>query len=353
MFDSAEVAKQAMQEFFEPHQVAQVVQALVPALAIEPLPGQAAKPGASRLGGTPDLPTGSAWPVPPAPPDAEAIASRGNASAGAEMRDHLARNLPYAFIGQIDLEEAHAQGAVAQALPPHGRLLFFYDLAVGPWETGERVARVIWDQSPRESLRPAALPPALREAHEAERRERDAILLKYKQPLPQGESGTNYLAPPRAVALHAAVGVPDPAALEMAAIPALDDHYHGRDGVGDAGEAFAEAYEEMREELAQSYPAPGWKRHQLLGSPTPEQDDPRYSAVVVAEYGKEFLDRETWQRERGHIMRAARDWRLLLQLDLADWSGDALGEGTVYFVIRNADLAARRFDRVMAVYQQT
>ncbi|OZI46118.1 hypothetical protein CEK29_04265 [Bordetella genomosp. 5] len=359
MFDSPQDAQQAFDAFFEPHQAAQVVQALVPVIGLQPVspavaPATAAGEtlGASRFGGVPDLPAGAAWPVPPAPANADEIAGRGNSAAGAEMRDHLSRNLPYAFMGQIDLEEAHRLGPVAQALPPNGRLLFFYDLSVGPWESGSRVAHVVWDNSPRQALVPLAMPPALAEAAEQERREREAIRKQFKQPASNTPMGTNYGTAPQSLELKAAVGVPDPASLEMAAVPALQARYHGKSGDA-AAEAFAEAYDEMREDLNQDYPTPGWRRHQLLGSPLPEQDDPRYQAVVVTEYGVEFLGREAWQRERERIMALAGQWRLLLQVDLSAWYADPLTEGTVYFVIRTDDLAARRFDRVVAVYQQT
>lgn len=345
MFDSPDHAAQAMQAFFAPQQVQEVVQALVPAIALRPMPA-AGQPGASRLGGLPDMPAGAQWPRPPIPDDIDAIAQRGNASAAAEMREHLGKGLPFAFIGQIDLEEASRLGAAAAALPAHGRLLFFHDLAIGPWESGARTVRVIWDETPREALRPLAMPVDLADAAQAEWRALEAVFREYDR-AGQGarQQATVYGAQPRPVSLRAMLVAPDPASLESEGLPGL------RPG-GDADEDFADAYEGMREDLGLSWPAEKWKRHQLLGSPAPEQDDPRYQAVIVTDYRQEFLDRETWKRERDRITQRARDWRLLLQVDLADWSGDVLGEGTVYFLIRGEDLAARRFDRVVAVYQQ-
>ena len=49
----------------------------------------------------------------------------------------------------------------------------------------------------------------------------------------------------------------------------------------------------------------------------------------------------------------AADWALLLELDVARWMGNERGEGKVFFLIRRTDLAARRFEAVIAVYQQT
>ncbi|MBU4611751.1 DUF1963 domain-containing protein [Achromobacter sp. GG226] len=348
MFDAPDLAVQAMQTFFTPHQVQQVAQALVPAIGLEPT----THARASRLGGVPELPEGSPWPRPDLPADIEAIAKRGNPDAAKEMRAHLEKRLPFAFIGQIDLAEAHALGEVAEPLPSQGRLLFFYDLSVGPWESGSRVARVMWVDAPAAALRPLAMPPDLVEAAQAEARMHEDIRREFNQPAPEAPQGTNYGAPARPVSLTAGWGVPDPASLEMAGLPALQAYYRG-ESQDEAAEAFAEAYDEMRDSLDLAYPAERWRRHQLLGSPTPEQDDPRFQAVITTEFGEEFLDRDTWKRERSRIFTQAQDWRLLLQVDLADWSGGSLGEGTVYFVIRTDDLAAHRFDRVVAVYQQT
>ncbi|MBV7483431.1 DUF1963 domain-containing protein [Bordetella sp. BOR01] len=352
MFDSPADAVQAMQKFFEPHRVELVAQALVPAIELRPVAGTAGDSGSTRLGGLPDLPAGAAWPRPPVPRDPEAIASRGNEDAAQEMRAHLQKNLPYAFIGQIDLEEARALGPIAAVLPERGRLLFFYDLSVGPWESGTRTAHVAWDDTPRAALRPLSMSADLAQAAANERREREAILVQYKQPLPGQPLGTNYDAPPKPMSLRAIVSTPAPASLEIEALPVLRAYYHGEPHDA-AAEDFAGAYDAMRNDLGEAYPSPGWKRHRLLGSPLPEQDDPRYQAAVVMEFGKEFLDRETWQRERSRIDQLAQEWRLLLQVDLADWSGGGFGEGTVYFLIRERDLTARRFDQVVAVYQQT
>ncbi len=75
--------------------------------------------------------------------------------------------------------------------------------------------------------------------------------------------------------------------------------------------------------------------------------------MVVSEFGQQHLSREEWAQHRAGIMAQARDWVLLLQVGLADWMQDDLVDGTVYYVICRPDLAERRFDRVVAVYQQT
>lgn len=49
----------------------------------------------------------------------------------------------------------------------------------------------------------------------------------------------------------------------------------------------------------------------------------------------------------------ARDWMLLLQVDIGDWMQARFVGGTVYILIRRDHLEHRRFDEVVAVHQQT
>ncbi|MCU5783673.1 hypothetical protein MA04_02973 [Alcanivorax balearicus MACL04] len=350
MFDSTEEAVEALEPYLGPEETAAVTQALIPAIQLQPL-ATTSRPGESRLGGVPDLPAGSDWPRPSAPEDPEAIARRGNDDAAAEMRAHFKAALPYAFIAQIDLEQAAACPA-ATSLPQQGRLLFFYDMAVGPWESGTRVARVIWDDSPRDRLRPLPMPDDLAEAAQRERHERQAIQAQFGSPSVGAPGGTNYHAEARTIQLQGTLRLPLPAALEMDTLPHLYAFYHGETADDDTAE-LADAYDQALEELGLNYPEPGWRRHQLLGSPQPEQSDPRYDAVLITHFEKPFLDRADWDQHRARIGSLARQWRLLLQVDLSDWMQDSLTEGTVYFLIHQDDLAAHRFDGVMAVYQQT
>ena len=67
----------------------------------------------------------------------------------------------------------------------------------------------------------------------------------------------------------------------------------------------------------------------------------------------ELVDGVLWSEHDEELKAEALAWRLLLQVDVADWTQAEYTEGTVYFPIRPADLAARRFDTVVAVYQQT
>ncbi|MDT3380621.1 YwqG family protein [Labrys neptuniae] len=355
MFDSPEDARLALQAYFDTPRIEMLVEALVPTLVFEVAPGKRIVVGDTKFGGRPDLPAGSAWPRPPAPADPEAIASQGNAEAGAEMRRHLAQGLPYTFIAQIDLAEAASLGNAASPLPPDGRLLFFYDLAVGPWETGKRPAKVIWDRAPRNKLATLAMPEDLARAAEKARRDAAENRAKYKLPEPSQAEGSNYEAPERGMTLRASLSLPDPSAIEMEASAKLNAAYSAAEGTqsGKNGQSFEEAYGEALTAGGKLKPAGRWHRQQLLGSPQPEQDDPRYDAVIVSQFGKQHLSSDEWKKERSAVMAAAHDWVLLFQLDLADWSAGAWGEGTVYFLMRRKDLEQRRFDEVVAVYQQT
>lgn len=355
MFDSPSDARLALQAYFDTPRVEMLVEALVPSLVFEIAPGKRVVLGDTKFGGRPDLPAGTAWPRPPAPADPEEIAKRGNAEAGAEMRRHLAQGLPYTFIAQIDLADAAKLGSVASPLPADGRLLFFYDLAVGPWETGRRPAKVIWDRAPNDKLATLAMPEDLVQAAEKARRDAAENRVKYKLPEPSQPEGSNYDAPERAMTLRAGLSLPDPSAIEMEASAKLYAAYSASNGTqsGKNGQSFEDAYGEALTAGGKLKPTGRWHRQQLLGSPQPEQDDPRYDAVVVSQFGKQHLSPDEWKKERAAVMTAAHDWMLLLQLDLADWSGGTRGEGTVYFLMRRKDLEQRHFDEVIAVYQQT
>jgi hypothetical protein len=92
--------------------------------------------------------------------------------------------------------------------------------------------------------------------------------------------------------------------------------------------------------------------HRLGGWSVPEQDDPRYAALAAARGALDLTGRMPTGAESAACEAEMNDWTLLLQVDLNNLSGD-FAEGTVYFVMRKADLKAANFDRVHAIYQQT
>ncbi|GGF74322.1 hypothetical protein GCM10007301_37670 [Azorhizobium oxalatiphilum] len=338
MFDSPADAQKMLAAYLDPPAIVEVVKYLQPAIGFTFTSRADIPVGATRFGGTPDLPKGADWPRPPAPPNAEEIAGRGNADAGAAMRRHMALNLPYAFIAQIDLGETAALGEVSASLPSEGRLLFFYDLSVGPWETGTRVAKVIWDRTPKADLAAAAVPPDMAAEDALERRQSAEIAQKFKLPPPDPKAGTNYLAPARAAKPSRTLVAVPLSTVEGDAIPKAE-----RDSYTDAYQEFYYGVLEKRPDA----------RNQLLGPPEPEQDDPRYTAAAVTLLNKEFPSSDEWKQNRDTIMKNAADMVLLLQMDVKGWMQADMVEGTVYFVIGKKDLEERRFDRVIAVYQQT
>jgi uncharacterized protein YwqG len=308
MFESLQEARAAVGRHVAPEHVDKVLNVLIPAIGLKPgEPGNTVR-GDSRLGGEPELPVGMEWPRPTPPADPADIAGRGSSSAEQAMLDHLSRNLPFAFVAQIDLAEAHALGEVAADLPDTGRLLFFYDFCVGPWENGQRVARVIWDASPVNQTASAALPGDLANV---------------------ATHGTEHFgkelfhAPARPVTLFSGVTIP----VETSNAPETE-YVFEPGGLADVTDGVEDFWDEDDCWL-------GWRHHQLLGTPVPLQSDPR---DYIAGYG---TDEEV------------SDWKLLFQLEINDWSGERFDEGDVYFLIRTADLAARRFDQIQAVYQQT
>ena len=92
--------------------------------------------------------------------------------------------------------------------------------------------------------------------------------------------------------------------------------------------------------------------HRVAGWPYPEQWDPRFTAAASAKGVLKLFQRMPNAVERAACEAEMLDWTLLLQVALADVTRD-FAEGTVYFVIRKADLARRDFSRVHAIYQQT
>lgn len=231
MFDSPDEARLRLKDDFMPAQIETVVGALVPTLTFRP--AKAGLTGGTRIGGTPDLPPGLAWPHRPLPKNVEEIAKRGNAEAGAEMRAHFRLEAPFAFLAQIDLSEAATLGPAGRDLPDHGRLLIFYDLMAGPWDTGTEAVRVIWDEAPREALAAQEKPPALVAAEAAYRTQLAEAYARMRLDPPKGTVSTPYAGPGRAMSLRAQWRPPASHSLEAQTLPAFKALYED-DADGDA-----------------------------------------------------------------------------------------------------------------------
>ena len=106
--------------------------------AIRLLPQKTKAPplGASRLGGLPDLPPGTEWPV--------------------------IEGIFLEFVGQISLEDL-APSHAEEILPSQGWLSFFFDGMLTGYERGEAKdrCRVLYHNSPLENLQRLAPPPDL------------------------------------------------------------------------------------------------------------------------------------------------------------------------------------------------
>jgi hypothetical protein len=341
-----------------------LLECLLPCLAVVPAPAD--RVGGTRIGGVPDLPPGLAWPVRPVPPDAETFAARWGVHRDWIAR-HITRALPYEFVAAIDLAEASRLSEGASLLA-EGRLLFFYDGAVGPWWNGPEAGCVLWDRTPAEALAAAPIPSALAELHATERAEHDALqadpmrmakdmseaqLKIISRSLKPGETladhfgriakdiefTSRYLHPGRAMRVVPALQWPDggsPEAAASALLQALVD-----DGVVDYLT------------LSRGGSSERLEKHILLGVPVAEQDDPRYDAAFRAEATLQprlQADREVVWPE---VEARAAEWTLLLQVDQAALMQARFVEGTVYYMIRKSDLAVRDFARVEVIYQQT
>lgn len=357
MFDTPDIARHHLAEQFRPAQIDMLVGALEPSIQFIPAGKGAVTPGGSRIGGTPDLPGAMAWPVPDYPANIAEITSRGSAEANEELKQHVALGLPYAFFAQVNLPEAKALGQVASHLPDDGRLLFFYDLVAGAYDTGVWTVRVIWDRTPVNKLEPRALPPALQNASQERRASDEAFDKQMRKEYGDDavqrapDAGTPYDGPARAMRLTTTLRPPAKEAIEVNRYPILKAEL--TKARVNYEEAFSDHYGELFSKRFDSYygPANRGNRNQLLGTPLPEQSDPRHDAVVAADKDGRFAS-DAGQKHAADSDARAHDWTLLLQIDVADWMQDD-GEGTVYFLIRADDLMNRRFDRVIGVYQQT
>ncbi len=310
-------------------QVELLIEALAPQFWIARNDGSSVHLGMTRLGGGPDLPESAVWPVRPAPPDAERTAADLEQHFD-WISKHIVRDLPFEFLAQIDLTEAAAHPEHISALPHDGRLLFFWDGVVGLIHSGPATCRVILDRTPAKELTRLAIPHALEELDAA-----------YD---PEGRFKKPYVYPERPMRLKPILTLPDRSTADMVtngplAALANDMRYedsYTRLTAMDEGQFTTDGFR-------------GSRLHRVLGPPIPDQDDPRFDAIVA-----DGFPPAPWKGEQlADAARRALDWQLLAQFNLGDLAQQDLTEGMVYFLIRKTDLTAHDFSRVHAVYQQT
>jgi uncharacterized protein YwqG len=254
--------------------------------------------GASRFGGLPDLPRSIAWPH------------------GAVRPLALAAQLRLADLAEFDS---------AHLLPASGWLYFFIDAA---------------DESPFEAVGQRA--PAWQVIYF----EGDLGQLRRVEPPTDAD--------PRNLFSASALGFAPEMTLPSYGSTQLD-------AIGLTAE-MRDMYEEIVFSLHQPVPLPkghavgtvrrllgklqhrwiGDPIHRLLGHPEHFQQDPRLDWQRVSEKLPLVTSADP------SLRAAARDWQLLLQLDAYEGGPNWLwgDNGTMYFGMRTADLAARRFDQV-------
>lgn len=211
--------------------------------------------GTSKLGGLPDLPEGMAWTT--------------------------WRNVPLAFIAQINLSEIHAFDLTGLLLAS-GLLYFFYDADHVPVEYDPTLRggwRVLYENVDYSRFQRVPVPSALLE----------------KKPtwLPQGQQYAE-------CALRFSLEVTLPS-IDSISIESL--HFSSEE---------QDAYWSILDVLEQRIPGP---LHRLLGHPDALQGDMQVESQLVS-HG--FYLGNGWPEERERaeqLLPGAQDWQLLLQLD--------------------------------------
>ncbi len=365
MFRTLDAARDYLEEQGLGEFADRLIPLLRPCLMLASVDGD--RVGGTRMGGRPDLPPHLAWPV-RAPVTSEKILKAGGASHAAWIAKHASRPIPFEFVAQIDLIEA-ARLAPSAGLPDEGRLLFFYDGALGPWQNARDAGRVIWDKSPLADLAPRQAPDTLAELEASERAEYDHLranpmeLAKNYSPaqmrilangLAEGQTlddffreiadkmefNSRYVHPSQPMRIESALQWPDSNSPE-AAMDRDPQAFLAEDQIDDFS-----ILSQLERRHASS-------RHVLFGTPIPDQDDPRYDAALALDPMLAARLREDREATLPTLEKAAADWRLLLQIDQAALQQARFAEGIICFVIHKGDLAARSFNQAQTIYQQT
>ncbi len=306
-----------------------------PAVVLEPAPDSVVRPGASRIGGAPDLPPGAHWPARPAYGDGAARASaylaanddpnRWWQSLDAEQQERItddnrvraarvAGPASLSFVAQVDLADVAAVGESVPEMPTTGRLLLFYDLLEMPWgfAPGDRTGfRLVHDDTDADRLVPHDPPGDLVALGG------DGVL----PALPLRPRRTLTVPPSGADVLRGALGGEDDEAYHDWTMEALD----GAD----------------------------WDTHQVGGWPHQVQGDMQLECALVSaghSTGDGRADEDPVVRAAAE--REAPDWVLVLQVASDDARGFMWGDsGFLYVWMRRQDLRERAFDRAHLVLQ--
>jgi uncharacterized protein YwqG len=216
------------------------------------------------------------------------------------------RDKPLQFLAQIELERAGGG-----ALPSSGHLLFFYDADQDAWG---------FDPQDRGSGVVCYLPAGTQ-------------LTRSERP---GEGSSETRIAPCTLDFEFYEDLPE--------FETFDPMERELTEEGDEG------YWDVRELLASG--PDGAAAHKLLGHPNTIQGQMQLECQL-ASHGINCGTAAGYNEPRAkELASGAKDWRLLFQLDTDDNAELMWGDvGTLYFWIREQDLAELRFDRVWTVLQ--
>jgi uncharacterized protein YwqG len=214
---------------------------------------------------------------------------------------------PLSFLAQINLREIVGIPC-SLSLPVEGWLVFFYDAVEQPWgydPTDRGGAHVTYIEAASQLVRrspPGALPDDAR----------------FKA---------------CAVAFHPVRTYPDPDSLWI--------------DVENTAEERGALYDEYDAVMSQN---PSW--HQIAGHPKVIQNPMELECQLVSN-GLYCGSGNAYDSEQGLALApGAFDWRCLLTIESDDAPGWMWGDGgNIYFWMREADIAARRFDRAWTILQ--
>jgi uncharacterized protein YwqG len=243
--------------------------------------------GTTRFGGRPDLPNSVSWPIGP--------------------------HGPLAFLGQIALHEVHPFD-ICRVLPRSGMLTFFFNIEDYAWGISRKDRQrfeVLYFPSDT-TLRRRDFPETIVPVNRVQRVRQVIPYLRWNLP--------------RA----------DPLAQEVAGF--LEEGTWGKP----ATEPFTISYWGLDDELTKPHIPLG--NHQLLGWANgiyQQQEDCR---LMCARSQLDFPERGT--PEYAKALEERRHWRCLLQIgdDVKLYNDGWADGGTIAFMIREDDLAQRRFD---------
>jgi len=227
---------------------------------------------------------------------------------------------PLTFLGQLDFAElAKTNGGRLVDLPDDGLLHLFYDTERMPYLGLRYADRVSWTLRfvpDSTDARPVPLPGGIKPLPQVE-----LELRAFRSfPFPNDSKIVEWADPPN--------------------VPAPDGGWHRR---GSPCQPYLDSHEEHRELLG----ARPW--HWVGGHAAWIQSDVRLRCELISrgiDYDFEAIRHKEQQGiDLTGVARQLDEWELLWQIDTADGLPDWGDGGTMYVMIRQADLRARRFDR--------